>query len=262
MKGPKFGQYIIGDTAVNRLDPRTKIIACFIIIFSTLIIYKWPVILVNILIIAAAIHLAGIQPKLVLKSIWRLWLLLLLTLIFQSLLTEGKVILSLGSLTVTQEGVTLGISTILRLVILLLTSCLLTSTTSTIQLAAGMEAVFAPLRFLKIPVNQFSMVISTALRFIPDIIQEAETLTKAQKSRGAPLNSPKVLERIKGYFAVLIPLLANSLQRAEDLAMAMESRCYTGGCSRSRLSVLCFKRNDYLVLVLLCIMLLFALVVR
>lgn len=261
MKGPKFGQYTIGDTIIHNLDPRTKIIACFIIIFSTLIIYKWQVILANILIIAAAIYLAGIRPKLVLRSIWRLWLLFLLTFIFQSILTEGEILLILGSITVTEQGVTLGISTILRLVILLLTSCLLTATTSTIQLASGMEAVFSPLSYLKVPIHQFSMVISIALRFIPEIIQEAETISKAQMSRGAPLNSPKVQEKIKAYFAVLIPLLANSLQRAEDLAMAMESRCYTGDANRSRLDVLSFMSGDYVTFVILAITLLFSLLI-
>lgn len=261
MKGPKFGQYTVGDTIIHNLDSRTKIIACFVIIFSTLIIYKWPVILVNILLIATAIHLAEIRPKLVLRSIWRLWLLLLLTLIFQSILTEGEILLTLGSITVTKQGVALGISTILRLVILLVTSCLLTATTSTIQLASGIEAVFSPLSYLKVPIHQFSMVISIALRFIPELIQEAETLSRAQMSRGAPLDSPKVQEKIKAYFAVIIPLLANSLQRAEDLAMAMESRCYTGDANRSRLDVLSFESVDYLTFVILAIILLFALLI-
>ena len=261
MKGPKFGQYTIGDTIIHNLDSRTKIISCFLIIISTQFIYKWQVVLINILINIVAIYFAEIRPKLVLRSIWRLWLLFLLTFIFQAILTEGDILFSLGSIGVTKQGVALGISTILRLMILLLTSCLLTATTSTIQLASGMEALLAPLSFLKVPVHQFSMVISIALRFIPEIIQEAETISKAQISRGAPLKSPKAQERIKGYFAVLIPLLANSLQRAEDLAMAMESRCYTGSANRSRLSELSFRKNDYLVLIMLSIIILFSLLV-
>lgn len=247
MRGLKFGQYTIGETLIHRLDPRIKITACFLIIFSTLFVYRWPVIVLNLAVIVYAIYLSGSRARLVFHSIWRLWLLFLLTFIFQSLLTEGETILALGGLAVTREGVALGVFTILRLVILLLTSCLLTATTSPIQLAAGLEAVFVPLGVFKVPVHQFSMVISTALRFIPEIIQEAETLAKAQKSRGAPLNSPRVLEKVKGGFAVLIPLLANSLQRADDLAVAMESRCYTGGANRTRIFTLRLERDDYLV---------------
>jgi len=129
-------------------------------------------------------------------------------------------------------------------------------TTSTIKLAAGIESLLSPLTYLKIPVHHFSMIISTSLRFIPTFIEEANIITNAQKSRGAQFSSPNIITRLKSNIAIMIPLLAASLQRAEDLAMAMESRCYTGHPNRTRISKLNFYRKDVLLiavmLTLLC----------
>jgi len=156
--------------------------------------------------------------------------------------------MQIGRLSVTQEGIALGTGTIFRLLIFYLCSNLLIMTTSTIKLAAGIESLLTPLTYLKIPVHHFSMIISTSLRFIPTFIEEANIITNAQKSRGAQFNSKNLITRLKSNIAIMIPLLAASLQRAEDLAMAMESRCYTGHPNQTRINKLNFNKKDVLLI--------------
>jgi energy-coupling factor transport system permease protein len=248
-KGLKMGQYVLGNSVIHRLDPRTKIIGCLVIIFSVLINFQWYVIVLNMAVIVAAFYLSRVKLGKIYHSLRKLRYILLLSFIFQSILATGEPLFQLGILKVTREGVNLGISTVFRLLILYMSSVLLTTTTSPLKLASGIESLLAPLRHLRIPVHQFSMLISTSLRFIPTIIEEAEVVTRAQRSRGAQFNSPKVITRLKSFTAVLIPLLAASLQRANDLAIAMESRCYTGGVNQSRLDCLKFRVADRLVIV-------------
>ncbi len=256
MKDVMLGRYVFGDSLIHRLDPRTKLISCSLIITAILINYRWYFLLFYIILITMAILLSGIKPKLIFRSLRKIRYLLLLTFIFQAILTTGEPLLYIGRLSVTREGIALGTGTIFRLLIFYLCSNLLIMTTSTIKLAAGIESLLSPLTYLKIPVHHFSMIISTSLRFIPTFIEEANIITNAQKSRGAQFSSPNIITRLKSNIAIMIPLLAASLQRAEDLAMAMESRCYTGHPNRTRISKLNFYRKDVLLiavmLTLLC----------
>lgn len=244
MKDIKIGQYLKGDSYLHRLDPRAKIICCFGVMLSIFINFRWSMIIINLGLLIAAFISARIKLTKILQLLRKFRYLLILTFIFQAILTKGKPIYSLGIITITQEGVSLGASTICRLMILYFWSSLLTMTTTPIKLSSGAEALLSPLRYLGVPVHQIALVITTSLRFIPTIIEEAETITRAQASRGAPFNSPKLLVRAKSFTAVLIPLLAASLERAGDLAVAMESRCYSGGVNRIRTNNLCFSSQD------------------
>lgn len=248
MKDFMVGRYVFGNSVIHRLDPRTKLISCTLIVTIVLVNYRWNVLLFFISLLTLAIYLSGIKPKLIYKSLRKLRYLLLLTFIFQSILTTGEPLFWLGSISVTREGLTLGVSTVLRLLIFYLSSTLMIMTTSTVRLAAGIESLLTPLTYLKIPVHHFSMIISTSLRFIPTFIEEAEIITKAQRSRGAQFDSPKLFARIRSNIAIIIPLLAASLQRAEDLALAMESRCYTGHPSTIRMSKLNYCRKDFILI--------------
>lgn len=256
MKEIKLGQYVFGNSILHRLDPRTKLVSCSLIIIAILINYRWYFLLFYTLLITLAIFLSGIKPKVILRSLRKIRYLLLLTFVFQAILTTGEPIVQLGRLSVTAEGIGMGTATILRLLIFYLCSNILIMTTTPIKLAAGIEALLSPLNYLKIPVHHFSMIISTSLRFIPTFIEEAQIITKAQKSRGAQFSSPNIINRIKSNIAILIPLLAASLQRAEDLAMAMESRCYTGRPNLIRISKLKLYKKD-LVLMSFMLVLLF-----
>lgn len=253
MKKQKLGSFIPGDSLIHLLDPRTKLLGGLVIIVTILIVNSWPVFVLNTVLILAAVCLAEIDFKRVMQGAKWLWLIILFSFISQCIYIPGEPLLALGPVTITKEGLNLGVLTFLRLFILYITSTILTMTTSPITLASGLEALFAPLNYLKVPVSKFAMLISISLRFIPTIIEEAETIIRAQKSRGAPFNSPRKLIRLKTGFTVLIPLIVGSLQRATDLALAMESRCYTGGPNYSRLKKLHMGRNDWVALVLIAV---------
>jgi energy-coupling factor transport system permease protein len=243
MKGMITGQYITGDSIIHRLDPRTKLTGCLALIIAA----AWPsqkitILLLNIGFIIFIIYLSQVGVVKVLRGLRNLRVLFLLTFVCQVFLTQGDPLWSWGGIAVTRQGIYLGISTFLRLVILYLGSSLLTMTTSTLKLSEGLESLLSPLTYLRFPVHQFAMIINVSLRFVPTIIEETEIITRAQKSRGAQFDSGPLTIRLKTALAVLIPLLATSLQRANDLALAMESRCYTG--TRTQVDSMGFTRKD------------------
>ncbi len=256
MKKMKLGSYTPGTSLIHQLDPRTKLLSGLVVIIVILVDNSWPVLVLNTVLIFLVLYLSKISPKSVLHGVKWLWIIFAASFIAHCVCTQGEPWFSLGPLVVSKEGISRGLATFLRLLILYLCSTILTMTTSPMKLAGGLEALFAPLIYLRVPVNQFAMLITIALRFIPTLIEEAETITKAQKSRGAPFASPKKMVRLKTTLAVLIPLVVSSLQRATDLAVAMESRCYTGGPHHSRTKNLCFGRYDLVALavtVVICI---------
>lgn len=246
MQGMIIGQYIIGDSIIHRLDPRTKLISCFIIILATAIpIQPIPVLLFYLAFILFIIHLSQIGVKRVLLGLRTLKILFLITFFCQVFLTSGHPILSWGVVAITIEGINLAISTFLRLVVIFLGCSLLTMTTSTLMISAGIELLLSPLTRLGFPVHQFAMIINISLRFIPTIIEETEIIRRAQKSRGTRFDSGPLFIRLKNTVAIIIPVLAASIQRANDLALAMESRCYTGDTfNHNRISKLFFKPED------------------
>ncbi|MDI9448558.1 MAG: energy-coupling factor transporter transmembrane component T [Bacillota bacterium] len=244
MKRTKLGRYIPGTSIIHQLDPRTKLLGWLAMVTAILVSYSWPVLLLNTALIFVVIYLAQTSLSSVMRGVKWLWLVFICSFLAQCICTQGAPLFNLGPLTVTVEGVYRGLSTFLRLLILFLSSTILTMTTSPMKLARGLEALLAPLARLGVPVNQFAMLITISLRFIPTLLEEAETITRAQKSRGAPFTSPKKLVRLKTSLAVLIPLVVGSLQRATDLATAMESRCYSGGPHHSRTRKLRFYRCD------------------
>lgn len=244
MKRMKLGRYMPGNSIIHQLDPRTKLLGWLAMVTAILVSYSWPVLLLNTGLIFLVIYLAQTSLSSVMRGVKWLWIIFIFSFVAQCIYTQGVPLFSLGPLTVTLEGVYRGLSTFLRLLILFLSSTILTMTTSPMKLAGGLEALLAPLARLGAPVNEFAMLITISLRFIPTLLEEAETITRAQKSRGAPFTSPKKLVRLKTTLAVLIPLVVGSLQRATDLAAAMESRCYTGGPHHSRTKKLRFCRYD------------------
>lgn len=248
MNNLKIGQYVHDDTVIHRLDPRTKIIGCLVLVFSALINPKWGFIFIYLCFLLAGFWLSKVSPKKIYHSLRKLRYLLILTFLFQAFLKQGVPILHIWIFKVSREGIEDGVLTAVRLLIIYLSSCLLTITTSPVKLSSGLEGILYPLHWLGVPVQQLSMMIGTALRFVPTFIEEAETITKAQKSRGAPFNSNKITVRIKAEVAVIIPLLASSLQRAGDLALAMESRCYIGESNHVRLNSLSYRKADKIVL--------------
>lgn len=238
MKELKLGQYIYGNSVIHLLDPRTKIICCMLGFFLILLNYNWYYLLFFIFLLIAGFKCAGVGIKLIVRNLRSVRYLLLITFVFQAILTKGEPVWHIGIFSVTDKGLILGIVNLLRLVTLYLGSFLLLMTTSPIKLAAGLEYLLLPLNKLNIPVQSLSTILNISFRFIPTLIEEANNIKDAQSSRGARFDYSKIIVNLKSYLAILIPLLASSLIRAENIAEAMDSRCYTGRPNRARMSSL------------------------
>ncbi len=249
MTSSKIGQYVHANSFIHLLDPRTKIICCILLVFAVLMNRNMIYLVLLIIFIAFVIILSHLNRMSIFKSLLKLKHLLLFTLVFQAILTPGQALIVFGKIIVTKEGLTVGIINILRLVILFLGSMVLLMTTSPIKLTVGIEYLLLPLRKFKIPIHDFTTILSISLRFLPTLFEEALTIKNAQKSRGAQFNSPKILVRIKSYVAILIPLFESSLVRAAELGTAMDSRCYTSHPNQLRISSLEMTANDILTLV-------------
>ncbi len=249
MTGLKLGQYVHGNSLLHRLDPRTKIIGCALMVVAIIINYRWYYLLFLALLMAAAIRSSGMNTRFVLGSLRSIRSLLLVTFVFMAVLTPGQPVWALGILQVSREGLGMGAVNLLRLIILYLGSMVLLMTTSPLQLAAGIDWLLLPLSRLKLPVHQFSTILSISFRFIPTLIDQAVLIQDAQRSRGAQFASPRLGIRLKSYLAILVPLFEASLLRAEELGEAMDSRCFTGHPNQLRLDRLHFQTADWCVLI-------------
>lgn len=261
MKKSKIGQYIRGNSVIHKLDPRTKLIYCFFVLSSSLINSNWIIIFINICSLIFIMILSKIK---VFKFFFRMKSMMLffaLTFLFQAALTNGDLLFHIGKIMFTKQGAYLGILTIARFSAIYLCSTILTMTTSPMKLASGLESLFSPLSKLHVPINQLSMIITISLRFIPTIIEETENIKCAQRSRGAQFESKNLIIRFKTMYSVLIPVLAAALQRANDLAAAMESRCYDNQSSSITTAELRYKKKDVIFGGLLLVNLIFCFVI-
>lgn len=244
-----LGQYFPIDSPVHRLDPRVKL-ALTLFYIVTLFLAKGPVgyglIVVFLL---SSLAFSRIRPVLLLKAIKPLLFVIILTSALNILYTPGDTLWSWGILRVTREGLVLALVMSVRIVLLIAGTAMLTYTTSPIMLTDALELLLSPLKKIRLPVHELSMMMSIALRFIPTLIEETEKIMNAQKSRGADFETGGPIKRAKAFVPLLVPLFVGAFRRADELAMAMESRCYRGGEGRTRLRVLRLGPSDALVLV-------------
>lgn len=240
-----LGQYFPGNSFAHKLDPRSKIILTLVFITSIFMASSYSGYLVLAGYLAAAIFIAGIPFKIMVRSIKPLWIILVLTAGIHMLMTPGKVWLQAGFLSVTEEGFRQGIQMSARLVFLILMSSLLTFTTSPIALTDAIERLLSPLKHLRVPVHELAMMMTIALRFVPTLLEEADRIMKAQMARGADFTSGNLLKRGQNLVPLLVPLFISAFRRADDLATAMEARCYRGGEQRTRMKVLCIGMRDF-----------------
>ncbi len=237
--------YIPGQSPLHRCDPRLKFL--FSLLFMVLIFFlSQPLsLLAYALFLGLLIALAKVPLLRVLRGLKPLFFIALLAFVINIFSVRGTVLLQLGPLAVTREGLALGLTMALRLAYLILTSSLLlTLTTSPLLLADGIEALFRPLARIGFPAHELAMMMSIALRFIPTLMEETDKIMKAQSSRGADYDSGRLMSRVRGMVAILIPLFVSAFKRADDLALAMEARCYRGGEGRTKLHVLHYQRLD------------------
>ncbi len=246
-----LGQYIPGDSFIHRLDPRCKIIGTLILLFGIFLITHPTCFLIWGALLLGISRIAGLPIAQVLRSSKPIWILVLFTAFLHLFWTPGQTLASIGFLHITQEGL-LGAWTMgTRLLFLVIFASILMMTTSPMSFSDGLERLLSPLDRLGFPSQEMAMMTTIALRFIPTLLEETDRILKAQLSRGADFESGGIIKRIRAFVPVLIPLFVQVFQRAENLATAMESRCYQCGVVRSRLNPLVWNKGDSLVLLFL-----------
>ncbi|MBE7009920.1 MAG: energy-coupling factor transporter transmembrane protein EcfT [Ruminococcaceae bacterium] len=245
LKDITLGQYFPIDSPLHKMDPRTKILALILLITAIFIAGNPAGYALVTLFTVLVIVLSRVPVKLYFKGLKPIWFVIIFTAALNMFLTPGTKI-QIGDYTtpVTWEGLLLAGKMALRLVLLIMASSALTYTTSPIVLTDGIEKLLKPLSKLGVPTYELAMMMSIAIRFIPTLIEETDKIMKAQKARGADFDSGSVFKRVKAMAPMLVPLFISAFRRADELAVAMESRCYQGGSTRTRLNEICFRKTD------------------
>ena len=240
-----IGQYFPGESIVHRFDPRLKIITMIFFIISLFFINTFiPYIFVAIYLFII-IKIGNLPLKVVLKGLKPLRWILLITFVINIFFLPGEPLFELGFLTISKEGLKTACLMAIRLMFLVLGTSLLTYTTSPIELTDGIEALLKPMKKIGVPSHEIAMMMTIALRFIPTLIEETDKIMKAQMARGADFESGNIIKRSKNLVPLLVPLFVNSFRRADELATAMEARCYRGGVGRTKMKVLVLEKYDY-----------------
>ncbi|MBE0068855.1 energy-coupling factor transporter transmembrane component T family protein [Thermoanaerobacterium thermosaccharolyticum] len=255
LKNITIGQYIPGDTFIHRLDPRVKIILSIIFIISLFIITKFSGYVFISLFILGSIYISKIPLGYIFKGLKPILVILILTVGLNIFFTPGGILLaSIGPLKITSNGVRLALFMGLRLIFLIVGTSLLTLTTSPIALTDGIESLLNPFRRIGMPAHELAMMMTIALRFIPTLLEETDKIMKAQIARGADFESGNLMKRAKNLIPLLVPLFISAFRRADELAVAMEARCYRGGFNRTKLKQLKVTTIDYIAILVTSIL--------
>ena len=246
LKDITLGQFFPGDSVIHRLDPRTKLLALVAYIVALFVAKSWLSYGLMLAFLAVIITVSKIPLKSIVRGMKPLVLILVFTGILNLLFTDGETVLvNFWVITITLEGLLRAIFMMARILMLITGTFLLTFTTSPIALTDGLESLMGPLKVIKVPVHELSMMMCIALRFIPTLIEETDKIMCAQKARGADFETGSLLQRAKALVPILVPLFISAFRRADELATAMECRCYQGGEGRSKMKILRFKRWDF-----------------
>ena len=250
MKDITLGQYFPGNTVVHRLDPRTKLIFVIVYIAALFCAESYVSYAVMLAVLTAAVLISKIRIRVLLKSMKPLLFVITLTGLLNLFYTQGHVLAEFWIFTITREGLLSAVFMILRITMLISGTFMLTYTTSPIALTDGLEQLLKPLKKIKVPVHELSMMMCIALRFIPTLIEETNKIMSAQKARGADFETGGLISRAKALIPILVPLFISAFRRADELAVAMECRCYRGGSGRTRMKQLRYACRDWLTLLL------------
>jgi len=262
LKDITIGQYIPGDSLIHRLDPRTKILSVIIYMTALFIINNALGYYFILLVSLGIILLSRIPISYYLKGLKPLLIIIFLTVGLHIFMTPGTVVAELGPLTITREGIKQGVFMGTRLILLVTVTSVLTLTTTPIALTDGIERLLNPFKKIGVPAHELAMMMTIALRFIPTLIEETDKIMKAQMARGADFESGNILQRAKALIPLLVPLFLGAFRRADELAMAMEARCYRGGENRTRMKQLNFTALDTGALFFTVIFLVFSIYTR
>ncbi|MFZ5966760.1 MAG: energy-coupling factor transporter transmembrane component T family protein [Bacillota bacterium] len=240
-----IGQYYPVDSVIHKVDPRVKILATFVFIAALFIVKNFIAYSYVFVFLAAAIILSKVPISYMLRGLKPLFMIIILTVTINIFMTKGEVIYPLGPLEITKEGVYQAAFMAIRLILLIVGTSLLTLTTSPIQLTDGIEKLLNPFKKIGVPAHELAMMMTIALRFIPTLLEETDKIMKAQMARGADFESGNIVNRAKSLVPLLVPLFISAFRRADELAMAMEARCYRGGENRTRMKELSLHGRDF-----------------
>lgn len=240
-----LGQYFPGDSVIHRMDPRMKLILTIAYIVGVFMVGNLPGYALALAFLYLIVRLAGISFSYLLKGVRPLRFIILFTFVLNLFFVQGQTpVFTLGFFTLTREALHNAIFFALRLVFLVMGTSVLTLTTSPVQLTDGLERLLRPLQRFHFPAHELAMMMTIALRFIPTLLEETDKIQKAQMARGADFETGNLIARAKAMIPLLVPLFVSAFRRANDLAMAMEARCYRGGDHRTRLRELAYTRLD------------------
>ncbi|HHX13871.1 MAG TPA: energy-coupling factor transporter transmembrane protein EcfT [Clostridiales bacterium] len=239
-----LGQYYPGTSVIHRLDPRLKIVGTFIFLISLFLVRNFIGFGIAVGFLALQIAISRVPLSFIFKGLKPVFLIILFTVVVNMFMTRGEPILQWWIISLTKEGLYRAGFMGLRLVLLIIGSSLLTLTTKPISLTDGIEKLLSPFRGVGLPAHELAMMMTIALRFIPTLLEEADKIMKAQMARGADFESGNLLQRAKSLIPLLVPLFISAFRIAQDLAMAMEARCYRGGDARTRMHAMTFSWRD------------------
>ena len=248
-----LGQYYPADSVIHRLDPRVKLFGTMIYIISLFSVRGIVALGATTLFLFAVIKVSKVPFKFMVKGLRAIMILLLITAVFNLFLTPGETLVSFWKIRITEEGVANAVMMAVRLTFLILGTSIMTLTTTPNQLTDGLEKSLMPMSKIGVPVHAIAMMMSIALRFIPILIEETDKIMKAQMARGADFESGNLLKRVKNMIPLLVPLFISAFRRADDLAMAMEARCYHGGEGRTKMKPLRYAKRDYVAYLILTV---------
>lgn len=246
LKDITLGQFFPGNSVVHRMDPRTKLLFLVVYIVALFMAGSWLSYGLVFLFLVTTIAISRIPLKSLLRGLKPLVVILLFTAVLNLFFTGGKTVWAeFWGIQITKEGVLRAVFMVLRIMMLVTGTFLLTYTTSPIALTDGLESLLSPLKKIKVPVHELAMMMCIALRFVPTLIEETDKIMSAQKARGADFENGNLIRRVKALVPVLVPLFISAFRRADELATAMECRCYHGGEGRTKMKLLRYKRRDY-----------------
>ena len=244
LKNITLGQYFPGDTLVHRLDPRTKLILATVYVTALFLARSLLAMGVMAIYLMLILVSSQVKPRLLLRGLRPLIVLLIMTSIINLFATPGEPLFHLWRLTATREGAVWALTLLLRIMMMVTGTFVMTYTTTPMALTDGLEKLLGFLKHIRVPVHEMAMIMSSALRFIPTLIEETDKIISAQKARGADFETGNLFRRAKALLPILIPLFISAFRRADELAIAMESRCYHGGEGRTRMRQLAFSMRD------------------
>jgi energy-coupling factor transport system permease protein len=239
-----LGQYYPADSVIHSLDPRVKLFATLIYLISLFTFQNVAGFVVATLFLAVTIWISKVPFGFMVRGLKVIVVILIITALFNLFLTPGELLVEFGIFHITREGLTSAVKMAIRLIYLILGTSLMTLTTTPNQLTDAMEKSLGFLNKIKVPIHEIAMMMSIALRFIPILVEETDKIMKAQIARGADFESGNIIKKAKAMVPILVPLFISAFRRANDLALAMEARCYHGGEGRTQMKPLRYQKQD------------------